>query len=270
MTLARHICHALALLAAVLSTPTVASEAPSPRPLAYIIGCEGCHKADGSGQNGFIPDFRGHIGSYLAVQAGREYLVRVPGVAQSSLGDQDLADVINWMLEAYDPDGLPTGFTPFTAAEVGALRQSPLSDATQERSRVEALIAVSAGASSMSDAGKPVWSADDSHSEEAAPAREVEQPPSFAICAACHPVSEDGANGMGPNLRGVYGRKSGINPGFEYSKSMKAVAIVWTQSNLDAFVQAPRKLIPNTTMTFVGEPDKHLREQIVHYLKSLR
>ena len=267
MTLTRHSLSAVVLLAAVLSVPAAASETPLSRPLAYITDCEGCHKADGSGQPGIVPGFRDHIASYLSTPAGREYLIRVPGVAQSALSDQTVADVVNWMLKAYDPHGLPTGFLPFTAAEVGTLRQSPLSDATRERSRVLALAEVSSGDSTISDA---LASADDPHGEEREPAPEVEQPAAFAMCAACHPVSEDGANGMGPNLRGVFGRKSGINPDFEYSGSMKAAGIVWKASNLDAFIQSPRKVIPNTAMTFMGEPDEHRRAQIVHYLKSLR
>lgn len=263
----RHSLRAVVLLAAALSVPALAREAPSSRPLAYITDCEGCHKADGSGQPGIVPEFRDHIASYLSTAAGREYLIRVPGVAQSALSDQDVADVINWMLKTYDPDGLPAGFLPFTAAEVGTLRQSPLSDATRERSRVLALAEVASGDSTLSDAqASGVFP----RGEEVRPAREVEQPAAFAVCAACHPVSEDGANGMGPNLRGVFGRKSGVNPDFEYSGSMKAAGIVWTESNLDAFVQSPRKVVSNTSMTFMGEPDAGRRGQIVHYLKSLR
>jgi cytochrome c len=75
---------------------------------------------------------------------------------------------------------------------------------------------------------------------------------------------------MGPNLRGVIGRKGGVNPGFGYSGSLQSAAVVWTESVLDTFIESPRKVISNTTMTFMGEPDAQRRAEIINYLKSLQ
>lgn len=270
--MARSLCAvALTVCTLVGSAPsTAALEAPSFRPLEYIISCEGCHKADGSGQPGFVPEFRNHISSYLNVPGGREYLVSVPGVAQSTLSDREVADVMNWMLEAYDPEGLPEGFEPYTSSEVGALRKSPLSDAASQRSRVLARMVADPEEAVISDIRASSASSDRLAGAAAGPRGSVEQPDSFAICAACHPVSADGANGMGPNLRGVVGRKSGINPGFGYSRSMQSAAVVWTESVLDTFIESPRKVISNTTMTYMGEPDAQRRAEMINYLKSLQ
>ena len=94
---------------------------------AYMLGCQGCHLEDGRGfpQRG-VPALNGFVGNFLKVPGGREYLVRVPGAAQSELSDERLADVLNWMLRTFSPAQLPAHFTPYTAAEVGRLRKSPL------------------------------------------------------------------------------------------------------------------------------------------------
>jgi len=94
---------------------------------AYMLGCQGCHLEDGRGfpQRG-VPALDGFVGNFLKVPGGREYLVRVPGAAQSELSDERLADVLNWMLRTFSSAQLPADFTPYTAPEVGRLRKSPL------------------------------------------------------------------------------------------------------------------------------------------------
>jgi mono/diheme cytochrome c family protein len=96
--------------------------------LDYILHCQGCHRADGSGSPGAVPSLRGDMARFLQVPGGREYLVRVPGTAQSPLGDAETAALLNWMLEAFSPESLGAGFTPYTEHEVGRLRRPPLTD----------------------------------------------------------------------------------------------------------------------------------------------
>jgi len=104
-----------------------AHSATSSMQAAYMLGCQGCHLDDGRGfpQRG-VPALNGFVGNFLKVPGGREYLVRVPGVAQSELSDERLADVLNWMLRTFSSAQLPADFTPYTALEVGRLRKSPL------------------------------------------------------------------------------------------------------------------------------------------------
>ncbi len=92
----------------------------------YAIHCRGCHLADGGETPGLIPALRGSVGRFLRVPGGREFLVQVPGVAQSSLDDAALAAVLNWMLDRFGRPEMPEPFVPYTAAEVGALRRTPL------------------------------------------------------------------------------------------------------------------------------------------------
>jgi len=124
---------ALALGVAIPAAAEVNADAAAVR---YQLHCSGCHKSDGSGQPGFVPALRGRMGAYLGTPDGRAFLVRVPGVSQSLLSDRDLADVLNFIVDAFDRDGAPAPFQPFEASEVGRLRKATLSDTETERRRV--------------------------------------------------------------------------------------------------------------------------------------
>lgn len=128
----------LAAAAATVVPPThgEAGEASQDARLNYVINCQGCHKPDGSGQPGFIPPLRGSVGRFLATEDGRAFLIRVPGVAQSTLSDGDLADVLNWTLLNFDRANLPAGFRPYTPEEVRAGRARPLSDTIRTRETI--------------------------------------------------------------------------------------------------------------------------------------
>jgi cytochrome c553 len=92
----------------------------------WTLNCQGCHRADGTGTDETAPSLAGTVAKFLHAPGGREYLGEVPGVASSALADADLAEVINWMLFRFDRAHVPAKFEPYTAAEVGRLRQTPL------------------------------------------------------------------------------------------------------------------------------------------------
>jgi len=92
----------------------------------WTLNCQGCHRPDGTGSTGTAPSLAGTVSKFLTVPGGREYLGRVPGVATSSLGNADLAEVMNWMFWRFDKEHLPADFPPFTAQEIGRLRAQPL------------------------------------------------------------------------------------------------------------------------------------------------
>jgi mono/diheme cytochrome c family protein len=101
----------------------------------WTLNCQGCHRLDGSGSDGTAPSLAGTVAKFLWVPGGRDYLIRVPGVATSALSSEDLAEVVNWMLWRFDKDNVPPAFQPFTAAEVARLRTQPLRlEASQMRS----------------------------------------------------------------------------------------------------------------------------------------
>lgn len=106
----------------------------------YMINCMGCHKPDGSGTNGDVPSLIGSMGRFLSVPGGREYLVQVPGTAQSLLNHQRTADVINWMLYRYSEAQLPRSFAPYTEEEVALYRSVPLMHPDKVREKLMSLI----------------------------------------------------------------------------------------------------------------------------------
>ncbi|HEX6858679.1 MAG TPA: cytochrome c family protein [Caulobacteraceae bacterium] len=93
-----------------------------------------------------------------------------------------------------------------------------------------------------------------------------------AKCASCHSFDPSGANGTGPGLYGVVGRKPGTHPGFNYSTAMVehgAKVGKWDYEDLGEFLKAPQKHIPGTKMTFVGLKKPEDRIAIIAYLHSL-
>jgi hypothetical protein len=92
----------------------------------YAFRCKGCHGSAGEGTPGHVPRLDGFVGLYTHLPEGRDYLMRVPGVARSVLDDARLAGVLNWMLQIYAAGQVAPGFAPFTAEEVGDARHRPL------------------------------------------------------------------------------------------------------------------------------------------------
>lgn len=111
------------LLAAIAGASARAGADPA---IDYMLQCQGCHTADGSGSPGAVPDLRGNLARFTRVPGGREYLIRVPGSAQSPLSDAELAAVLNWMIDRFGPEQAARDCTPFTAAEVARHRRPPL------------------------------------------------------------------------------------------------------------------------------------------------
>ncbi len=117
----------------MLAPGVAAAQGTSGPALDYAVTCQGCHRADGAGTPGTVPALAGSVGKFLRVPGGREFLVRVPGVAQAPLDDAALAAVLNWMLARFGRDDVPKGFVPYTAEEVGRLRGRPLTDVAGAR-----------------------------------------------------------------------------------------------------------------------------------------
>jgi hypothetical protein len=111
----------------------------------YMLECQGCHLADGSGAPGSVPPLKDLVGSFLRVPGGREYLIRVPGSAQSSLADRELAEVLNWMIGEFGPAEVAADFVPFAAEEVARARAQPLADVDTLRRELLARIAAAPG-----------------------------------------------------------------------------------------------------------------------------
>jgi hypothetical protein len=99
----------------------------------YMLHCQGCHLADGAGTPGKVPALKHEAGRFLRVPGGREYLIQVPGTAQSALSDADVAAVLNWILQNFSFDELPSNFVPYSKEEVARFRRKPIADVSAVR-----------------------------------------------------------------------------------------------------------------------------------------
>ncbi len=132
---------ALPLLLALACLPATAGAGPQ---RDFHTHCAGCHQTDGSGAPKFgIPDMRGQVGHFLRQPAGRDFLVQVPGTANSPLNHRDTAALLNWMVFAFSREQVPADFRPYTEQEVARLRTTPFPDAP--RTRAELVRALQAG-----------------------------------------------------------------------------------------------------------------------------
>ena len=124
----------LAVFAALIPL-TVLGERNSPH-VNYMLHCQGCHLPGGIGHPGIVPTMKDSVGQFLNVDGGRKYLVQVPGVSQSSLDNEALAEVLNWMIPAFDPAHTPTDFEPYTASEVARYRATKIRNVSEIRARL--------------------------------------------------------------------------------------------------------------------------------------
>ena len=86
----------------------------------------------------------------------------------------------------------------------------------------------------------------------------------YSRCLACHALAYDRT---GPHHCGLFGRRAGSVPGFNYSDAMKRSNIVWNEKTLDAFLANPTKSMPGTAMGYAGVTDKKERSDLIAYLK---
>lgn len=123
------------ILAALLMLIGPAAIADEQRAKAnYMLNCQGCHTADGSGHQGRnIPTLKNYMGKFLKVEGGREFLIQVPGASQALLSSEQLAELTNWMLREFDPKSLKDNFIPYQTQEVHQLRQHKVIDFTPVR-----------------------------------------------------------------------------------------------------------------------------------------
>lgn len=86
-----------------------------------------------------------------------------------------------------------------------------------------------------------------------------------ARCIGCHSVD---SNRVGPAHRGVFGRRAGALPNYDYSNAVKTSGLVWTAQNLDRWLSNPEALIPGQKMGYsVSDADD--RADLIAYLMTL-
>ncbi|NQZ13500.1 MAG: cytochrome c family protein [Alphaproteobacteria bacterium] len=89
-------------------------------------------------------------------------------------------------------------------------------------------------------------------------------------CAACHTFDNGGANGVGPNLWGIIGRKKQTVSGFSYSGTLAASGEAnWTYAAMNEFLWKPKKYAPGTKMNYAGLKKPSDRAALVAWLRTM-
>jgi cytochrome c len=87
-------------------------------------------------------------------------------------------------------------------------------------------------------------------------------------CKICHSLDQGGANRVGPNMFGIFGRKAGTVAGYKYSAPMKDSGLVWDDETMAKFLRDPRGAIPGNHMTFPGIKDDAVLADLLARLKQ--
>jgi mono/diheme cytochrome c family protein len=121
---------------AFMSAAVVNTAAPASPQQDYMLHCMGCHGTEAQGVPGKIPPLANMLSRFMRTAEGRNYVLRVPGAANSALSDAQLAAVLNWLAVTYDSSASARDLAPFTSEEVSRLRHTPLVSVLAARSVV--------------------------------------------------------------------------------------------------------------------------------------
>lgn len=95
----------------------------------------------------------------------------------------------------------------------------------------------------------------------------------YKKCKTCHQLGDDAENRVGPVLNGIVGAQIASVEGFKYSEAFlakKEEGLVWTEDELDAYLEKPRKHTEGTKMSFAGLRKDADRANVICYLKEFQ
>ncbi|MFO1091291.1 MAG: c-type cytochrome [Hyphomicrobiales bacterium] len=87
----------------------------------------------------------------------------------------------------------------------------------------------------------------------------------YQSCQDCHSLD---SNDVGPKHRGVFGRRAGTVPDYNYSVALRNSGITWNKVTLDKWLTDPQELVPGSRMFFHVDAAQD-RADVIEYLKEL-
>ena len=90
----------------------------------------------------------------------------------------------------------------------------------------------------------------------------------FKKCAACHSITKEGSNKIGPALWGVLGKQTGSVSDYKYSKGMAAYGKPWSFEEMNGFLTKPKDWIKGTKMSFAGLKNIKERAAVILYMNK--
>ncbi|GEN98529.1 hypothetical protein NSE01_03620 [Novosphingobium sediminis] len=103
----------------------------------FIENCAGCHGLRGTTVPAKLPEIKDRVGWFMCTPGSRAYLLRLPNVAHSRIADNDqLADLMNYVVFVLGGTSVPAGTKPFTGPEVAYERQFALTSISLKAERL--------------------------------------------------------------------------------------------------------------------------------------
>lgn len=88
-------------------------------------------------------------------------------------------------------------------------------------------------------------------------------------CSVCHTLTADGARRAGPSLYGLFGRKAGTLPGYNYSDALITSDIIWSAETISRlFTDGPDIVTPGTKMPIQRMKNTQDRNDLITYLEE--
>ena len=88
-------------------------------------------------------------------------------------------------------------------------------------------------------------------------------------CQTCHGGTGKPDSPLGPDLKGLLGRKAGAGSSGVHSRAAIEAGTVWTRSSLRRYLSDPPRELPGTLM-YVQIQDPRELDALLNYLETLR
>ena len=224
---------------------------------AVFKKCTSCHTINQGGANGIGPNLYGVMGEPIG--QGRGGFAFSPALSGKG-GNWDWANMNAWLAS-------PKKFAEGTKMTFAGL-SSP-------EDRANLMVYLNAQGSNLplpavpeAPAGAEGAAAPASVDDLDAAADPAKGEAVFKKCTSCHTINAGGANGIGPNLNGIFGAPVGKHAaGFAYSADLAGKGGNWDAATLDAWLTSPKKFASGTKMTFAGLSKPEDRAALIAYLK---